>query len=519
MTEAESPLMTEQLDLKGLSVTREPKDSGRRPHTSRWLTRLMLPLTIIVGFVALIGAAAGRQLLPVRQVMVVPVLSERSEARTAGQPLFQAPGWVEPSPTPISVPALAAGVVEALHVVEGQDLAEGDEIAKLIHIDAELAVRRAEATLAKREGELNRAVAERDAARIRVAKPFHLEVLLADAEGELNAAKLERDRLPQRIQAAAAELAFARESVAGKRAAGAGVSGVIRQRAEADLKDAQAAFEELQSQTPYLDAKTEALQRKTNALRSQLRLLVDEKRALEEAEANVVAAAAIRDQAQVQLEEAQLQLQRMLIRSPIQGRVLRLVASPGDRVMGMDSTAEHRSSTIVQMYDPAKLQVRVDVRLEDVPLVIPGQRVEMKTAASTQTIQGRVLRPTSRANIQKNTLEVKVAIDEPPPGVAPDMLVTATFLSVQTENSQAKDSSVRRLLVPEALVQEGGTGQFVWIVDSDQRLQKVDVKVGGVTEDGLREIADGINLTDKLVAQPAPDFTSGETVVITGDDR
>lgn len=510
--------MAERLDLKQLSVDRDGKAAAPRPRLARKLTRVVLPLTILLGFLTLIGAAAGRRWMPTREVTVVSVLSEKAERQVADQPLFQAPGWVEPMPTPVNVPALAAGVVERLHVVEGQIIKRGETIAELISVDAELAVRRAQATLEKRQGELERAIAERDAAQIRVDQPVHLEVVLADAESQLAASQLERDRLPQRIDAAAAELAFTRQSVAGKRAAGAGVSGVVRQRAEADLKDAQANLDELRSQPPHLEAKTDALQRKVDALQTQLDLLVEERRALAEAKANVAAATALRDQAQVQLEQAELQLDRMIIRSPIDGRVLKLVSSPGDRVMGLDTTAEHRSSTVVQLYDPDSLQVRVDVRLEDVPLVVPGQPVELTTAASSSTFKGQVLRSTSRANIQKNTLEAKVALLDPPPEVAPEMLVTATFLSKETEDSGQQDRLVRRTLVPEELIQQDAGGHFVWTVDSQQLLQRASVQLGVLAEGGLREITEGIELTEKLVAQPKSDFTPGEAVTVTGDD-
>ncbi len=93
----------------------------------------------------------------------------------------------------------------------------------------------------------------------------------------------------------------------------------------------------------------------------------------------------------------------------MQGRILKVVASPGSRVMGLETTAGQSSSTVVEMYDPQKLQVRVDVRLEDVPMVIPGQQVNIETASSADVIHGQVLQITSSANIQKNTLRSRLS--------------------------------------------------------------------------------------------------------------
>jgi hypothetical protein len=81
------------------------------------------------------------------------------------------------------------------------------------------------------------------------------------------------------------------------------------------------------------------------------------------------------------------------------------------------------------MYEPSRLQVRADVRLEDVSRVIPGAPVEIETAAVQGVVKGRVLQSTSTANVQKNTLEVKVELLDPPEALSPEMLVKASFLA------------------------------------------------------------------------------------------
>ena len=115
---------------------------------------------------------------------------------------------------------------------------------------------------------------------------------------------------------------------------------------------------------------------------------------------------------------------------PISGRVLALLARPGMRLMGQSALGHPEASTVVSLYDPAQLQVRADVRLEDVPRVQPGQKVKIETpAAPGGPLEGVVLFSTSQADIQKNTLSVKVAIHTPPPTLKPEMLCQVTFLS------------------------------------------------------------------------------------------
>ncbi len=148
---------------------------------------------------------------------------------------------------------------------------------------------------------------------------------------------------------------------------------------------------------------------------------------MDEATARVVSAEATRHLARVQLDLTRLNLERTTIRAPLSGRVLRVVASPGTRVIGLDESTGQNAAVIVEMYDPNRLQIRADVRLEDVPMVMPGAPVEIETASSGAKFEGLVLQSTSPPTFKRNTLEVKVELLNPPGTVSPEMLVKARF--------------------------------------------------------------------------------------------
>ena len=158
------------------------------------------------------------------------------------------------------------------------------------------------------------------------------------------------------------------------------------------------------------------------------------------------------DQAQLTVDIAKLQLERMTIHAPISGRVLTLDSRPGKRLAGLDPISEQSSSAVVTLYDPKNLQVRVDVRLEDVPQVQIGQPVAIETAALRKPLEGKVLWVTTRADIQKNTLQVKVAINNPPLMITPEMLGQVTFLAAPqpTDTAKTKQQPLR-LLIPRSL--------------------------------------------------------------------
>ncbi|TWU34316.1 HlyD family efflux transporter periplasmic adaptor subunit [Novipirellula artificiosorum] len=510
-----------KIDLSQLALERSgsAESSARTLRPRRWFSRYVLPVAILLGFVALLAAAGGRQWLPAPSVTVTPVIVKRTSLQRAGTALFQAPGWIEPRPTAIAIASLAPGVIEDLLVVEGQYVEAQEPIAQLIAIDAELELEQAQNLLAIREGELNRAKAEYDAARVRLDNPVHLQVQLADAQSSLAKALTELAKLPFLIEAAKAKDKFAADNVERLRAAGDAVAGRMLLESESEYAAAHAEVQELQQRGPNLNRETEALQDKVDAIEKQLRLLIEETRQLNEAEAKVQSTTALRDEAKLNVRKAKLTLDRNTIRAPVAGRILRLVAAPGMRVMGLDTTAGQSSSTVVEMYDPARLQVRADVRLEDVPMVTRGQPVKIETASSNGVIQGRVLQATSSANIQKNTLEVKVELIDPPTTVSPEMLVSATFLALRIEHASNEATETERIFVPQQLIQSTSSGAFVWIVDGDHIGWQRSVERGPSSGDGLVEIQSGLKVTDKLIASGIDQLTSGRPVVVVGDDQ
>ncbi len=514
-------LRRQQLDLSQLALDRAPQSGtmSMKLHQQRRITRYVLPGGLVIGFAALLAVTAGRQWWPSASVTVIPVIVKRAVVQQAGSTLFQSPGWIEPRPTAISVAALAPGVIEELLVVEGQLVKKGEAIARLVAIDAELMVEQAKNTLAIREGELNLAKAEMDAAKIRVENPVHLQVQLADAKSTLAKAQTEFAKLPFLVTSAEANVRYQLSSLEGKRSAGEAISGRVLAQAESEHATAHAELEELRSRKPNLEREIDALTDKVEAIQSQLRLLVEETRQVEEAKAKLQSAVARREEANLLVRQAELAIIRNVVRAPMDGRVLRLVAAPGSRVMGLEATAGQSSSTVIEMYDPNRLQVRADVRLEDVPMVTRGQAVEIETASNAGLILGRVLQMTSSANIQKNTLEVKVELIDPPPTVSPEMLVTATFLAPVLKNRSHEATATERLFVPSQLIKSGDSGAFVWIVDANDAAQRRSVEVGIAIEGGLMEIKSGLITTDKLIASDVDGLKQGGLVNVTGDDQ
>ena len=513
--------MNKSVNLSQLAIDRDEFRSPRVGGGRIWFSRYLLPGILLVGVSAVLVWASYDYLFPPKSVSIVPVIPLRAEVQLAGTPLFRAAGWIEPRPTPIQVAALAPGVVERLLVIEDQPVNKGESIAELVKDDARLTHERALAELSLRQAELERARSLLDAAETRLEQPVHLDATVAEALSELAKVQTELANLPFEKRRAAARLKLARrnfERRAGLEKTGA-VAGRVVAEAQSDFEEAQALIEELEVRSGSLKAEETALSKKAAALEKQRDLRTDERREKREADAQVKAAQARIEQARIDAAESKLRLDRMTIRAPVDGRVLHLVAHPGSRLMPVQGRHQkHDGTTVVTLYQPESLQVRVDVPLENLPQVQLTQPVRIESAAVSSPLNGKVLSFGSLADIQKNTLEVKVAIENPPAVLKPEMLMDVTFLAAIPKNSKRKSSEEMQLFIPQQLIQTFENKPFVWVADqSDEMAQRVVIETGLAGENGLVEVTKGLTMGSRVIASGFEELEEGTRIRVTGE--
>ena len=512
--------MSNTVDLRELAIDRgdtaQPKLRTRR----HLMTRYVLPLVLVVGFLSLVAWASRDFVFPPKSVTVIPVITTTAEVQQEGTPLFKAAGWIEPRPTPVRVAALAPGVVEELLVVEDQLLKKGEPIAKLVKDDAKLNHERALADLKLRNAELEEANSQLKAAVTRYEQPVHLSANVKESEASLAKIETELKNLPFELQRANADLDALQKDYDSKVSSKGVVAGVTIDIAKSKLDSAKAMAQELQNRDDSLKKEQDALSARRDALNTQLNLLTDETKAKEGSAALVKAAEARVEQAQVVVAQAKLQLDRMTIISPIDGRIFHLVAHPGARIgSGMTQMAGHDGSTVVTMYRPEMLQVRVDVRFEDIPKVGLNQPVEIDNPAIDSPLIGTVLFISSEADIQKNTLQVKVEIPNPPLVFKPEMLVDVTFLAPKQLNRSEEPSKELKLYVPQQLVQSDESGSFVWVADqSDGIARKTSVQTENKGNSPLVEITSGLTMTSRIIVNGTDGLHDGQRIIVSGED-
>lgn len=471
-------------DLTG--IIRKSPESGHAPERRRsyaWL----LPVGLLLGFVLILGLLFGKRLIPAKAVTTAPVVTIRTNEPDSSKPdsdkggtavgalgkgglLFQASGWIEPDPYVTLVPSLVNGVVESVHALEGQSVKKGDLLATLIDEDAKLDLRSAEQEYETLEKKIT-------------AHCISLEIV----EAEITAAE-------RREEALKAQLDDVRDNYT--RLEGLSEGAVSRQEVvQARLAaDRQAAmYAEAQAELPRLRARLGQIKAEADSMRALLNELGTRR------------------------DRAALALERTRIIAPVDGVVLHLHVAPGKkRMLDMD---DPKSAVIVELYDPQSLQARIDVPLNEAAKLTPGQAVELVSEIlPDRTFTGRVTRISGQADLQRNTLQAKVAIEDPDPTLRPEMLVRAKFFSVSGGNAKSANqfaagaSNRLAIYVPEdALVDDGS----VWVVSAKGEAELRKITLGQDAKDGHRRVTDGLLSGESVILPPYDDLKEGTRLSVS----
>lgn len=494
--------------------SQEYRPSRARPAVP---LHIVLPIALAIVTLGLFLWSGLKTLTPapkVRVVQVVPAVVEAPDAPAASETApvdratktVQAPGWIEPDPYAVAAVALADGVVEEILVLEGQSVAKDQEVARLVDEDARLFLRAAKAAVGLADSRKVVAEARLASAQADWDNPIELERVVESAGATVDELDARLEQLPFQIDEAQA-LLVSREQEAERLqdAADAGSASEIELIIAKAAAAAQASVvKQLERQDAVLRAQRARAASDLKAAQRALDLRIDDTQRLASAKAELDAAEAQLEDARSALAEAELRVSRMTIRSPMDGLVLRRIKSPGDKVMmGMDDPT---SAQVVHVYDPDKLQVRTDVPLAEASHIVVGQRCEVFCEVlPDKAFEGVVTRITNLADLQRNTLEIKVRIIDPDPILKPEMLSRVRFLASSdstASNASAEDEATPEFLLPREALRDGST---VLVVRQRSglrgRVDLVPVKVSESTEapEGLVSVTGRLLSTDLVV--------------------
>ncbi|MGJ8677127.1 MAG: efflux RND transporter periplasmic adaptor subunit [Akkermansiaceae bacterium] len=459
-------------------------DDGREfsgAKTKRSLAWL-LPFALLVGFILIMALLFGNRLIPALEVRSAPVITLKlgneltaessTENETSkieqvkGNMIFQASGWIEPDPYITYVPTLINGVVNEVFVLAGDFVKKGQTVATLIDDDAILNFREAEQRV----------------------KSLEAQVIAHCTGIEITKSMLITEQ--KKIDSQKAQLAEAEDNLARLQSVPAGT--VSRQQVvQAELRTQQevANLAEAESMIAQLNARIVQIQSEEASMQSRVSEL------------------------KIARDRAKLALDRTQIKSPMDGVVLHRHAAPGKkRMLDMD---DPKSAVIVELYDPNKLQARIDVPLTEASALVTGQSVELVSDLLPNVIfTGEVTSITGEADLQRNTLQAKVSIINPDSRLRPEMLLRAKFFSGGSNTASSTHSSTASntrlsLFVPESAIVKNS---FVWVISENSRAELRSVSLATETRDTHRRVLTGLRSGEQVILPPHQELKNGKKV-------
>jgi RND family efflux transporter MFP subunit len=421
------------MDLKRLRIRH---DAGPAKRGVGWVTPAVGVVCLAAGvLLSRLWGGGGMNAAVVDTMVARPYGNDAATRFTAG-------GWIEVAAPlhPVVVSARIAETLERLHVREGDVVAPGTVLAELYSVDVEtrLALARAqEEQVAAEFARLSAGYREEDV-RAAEAGVTDLTEALAFARGTLERSRgLLEGAVPlEQVEREAADVKVKTARLA---------------RGRAELEKLQAGY------------RTE----------------------------DVAAAEAAFKEARVVREQAERDLGYCALRSPAdlpELRVLKVHHPTGVRV------APGPGGDVVSLYDPTNIQVRVDVDQARIKGIRRGTPARIVTEADTsRRYSGRVLRVEPLADLAKNTISVRVVIEDPDLMLFPEMVARVTFLN---EDIAVEDSG-KLILVPRTAVIAEGDAAHVYIAQRGMAVGR-EVRLGGERE-GMVEIVQGLHVGQRVI--------------------
>lgn len=485
----------------------------------KWKSRLLVPGLVFGGLMSLFFGAAYESLIPATQVRAAPVVLKTFSDQIRGAVTVQAAGWVEADPYKSYVSALAEGVVREVLVLEGEHVEKDQVVVRLVEDDARLALQESEAKVSQLEAAVGSARAELKAARVAWENPVDRRHAVKVAQAGLDETKRSLEQISAEITMEQARLKHAQSeydrNMPLHRSSAIPESELIRVLTEFEAQRAK--LESVKSKKLLTLAKIAKCEADLSAAREHMRLRTEEKRRLERGETDLREAEASLQRARADRDKARLRLERMQVRSPISGVVMRRLAVPGTKLV-LSSDDPH-SAHVLTLYQPKRLQARVDVPLADAAKIGVGQAAEIVVEVLPDRVfSGRVSRVLHEANIQKNTLEVKVAIVSPSPELRPEMLARVRFLA---QAERERNDSTHALFAPAKAFRSKDGSSKTWIVQdfdgtygiANERI----VRLGRTKINGWIHVVDGLQPGDLVVAHASGHMDTGTRIRVFED--
>jgi RND family efflux transporter MFP subunit len=203
-----------------------------------------------------------------------------------------------------------------------------------------------------------------------------------------------------------------------------------------------------------------------------------------------------------QLGEMQARLARLDIRTPDGGIVLTRQVEPGQVVSS-------GSGALFRIAQDGRMEMRAQVAEQDLAKLSVGQRANVQLVGSPDVFAGTIwlIDPIIDPQARQGGVRIDLGADR---RLRPGAFARGAIAT----------GAVERPRLPQSAVQADERGSFVLIIDADNRVQRREVDVGSITEEGLA-IRSGLTGDERVVAAAGAFLNVGEKVtpVVRGATR
>jgi RND family efflux transporter MFP subunit len=197
--------------------------------------------------------------------------------------------------------------------------------------------------------------------------------------------------------------------------------------------------------------------------------------------------------AEAQLAETRARNRRLDIRAPAAGLVLTRTVEPGQIISS-------GSGTLFRMAMGGQMEMRAQLSETDMARMTAGVPAEVTPVGSTKTFRGEVWQVSPVIDPQSRQGIVRIALSYDP-ALRPGGFATARIVS----GARAAP------LLPESAVLSDGQGNYVYVLDAQNQVQRRTVKVGEVSDAGVA-VADGLNGTERVVVSAGAFLNPGQKI-------
>lgn len=197
--------------------------------------------------------------------------------------------------------------------------------------------------------------------------------------------------------------------------------------------------------------------------------------------------------AKAQLGEMQERVRRLNVVAPAAGLVLERNIEPGQVVSS-------GSGVLFSLAKGGEMEMLARLAESNLAALSPGVTAEVTPVGSAKAFAGQVWQISPVIDPQTRQGTARIALPYAPelrPGGFANAVITS--------------GTINAPVLPESAVLSDSKGSFVYVVGKDNKVERRDVQLGDVTENGL-VILSGLSGNERIVVRAGAFLTAGETV-------